>query len=162
MTTPSDGQAVPFVLACAYCDADSPETRQEAIQQGWIDIERHDGFSWNFLGICPSCRLSWEAELALLNTSESTQLQRRTIVAKSEANKPVHEIRMGRVKAAIWENEIQGGGIRHNVTVQRIYKDDQQIWQTTDSFGRDDLPLLAKVVDQAHTWIYQNGNSQAS
>lgn len=162
MTTPSDGQAVPFVLACAYCDADSPETRQEAIQQGWIDIERHDGFSWNFLGICPSCRLSWEADLALLNTSESNQLQRRTIVAKSEANKPVHEIRMGRVKAAIWENEIQGGGIRHNVTVQRIYKDDQQIWQTTDSFGRDDLPLLAKVVDQAHTWIYQNGNSQGS
>lgn len=162
MTTPSDEQAVPFVLACAYCDADSPETRQEAIQQGWIDIERHDGFSWNFLGICPSCRLSWEADLALLNTSESTQLQRRTIVAKSEANKPVHEIRMGRVKAAIWENEIQGGGIRHNVTVQRIYKDDQQIWQTTDSFGRDDLPLLAKVVDQAHTWIYQNGNSQGS
>lgn len=54
---------VPFVLACAHCDADSPETLAEAIQQGWIDIERHDGFSWNFLGICPSCRPQWEGVL---------------------------------------------------------------------------------------------------
>jgi hypothetical protein len=28
-------------------------------------------------------------------------------------------------------------------------------WKTTDSFGRDDLPVLAKVADQAHTWIFQ-------
>lgn len=72
--------------------------------------------------------------------------------------KPVHEIRMGRIKAAIWENDTQNG-IRHNVTVQRIYKDDSDQWQTSDSFGRDDLPLLAKVVDQAHTWIYQEANA---
>ena len=75
-------------------------------------------------------------------------------MAKTSANKPVHEIRMGRIKAAIWENDTQNG-VRHNVTVQRIYRDESQEWQTSDSFGRDDLPLLAKVVDQAHTWIYQ-------
>ena len=23
------------------------------------------------------------------------------------------------------------------------------------SFGRDDLPLVAKIADQAHTWIFQ-------
>jgi len=78
-------------------------------------------------------------------------------MAKSSATKPVHEIRMGRIKAAIWENETQNG-VRHNVTCQRIYKDESQEWQTSDSFGRDDLPLLAKVVDQAHTWIYQHAN----
>lgn len=80
-------------------------------------------------------------------------------MAKSSANKPVHEIRMGRIKAAIWENETQNG-IRHNVTVQRIYKDESQEWQSSDSFGRDDLPLLAKVVDQAHTWIYHHTTNQ--
>ena len=64
---------------------------------------------------------------------------------------------MGRIKAAIWENETQTG-VRHNVTVQRIYKDERQEWQSSDSFGRDDLPLLAKVVDQAHDWIYQQTN----
>ena len=33
-------------------------------------------------------------------------------------------------------------------------------WPTSDIFGRDDLPLLAKVADLAHTWIFvetQNG-----
>ena len=67
-------------------------------------------------------------------------------------NKPVHEIRLGRIKAAIWENETQNG-TRHNVTVSRLYKDGDQ-WKDTQSFGRDDLPLLAKVLDRAHSWIY--------
>lgn len=66
--------------------------------------------------------------------------------------KPTHEIRLGRVKATIWENETEQG-IRHNVTVARLYKDGEQ-WKQTGSFGRDDLPLVAKVVDLAHSWIY--------
>ena len=28
-------------------------------------------------------------------------------------------------------------------------------WKASDSFGRDDLPLVAKVVDMPHTWIFQ-------
>jgi len=44
----------------------------------------------------------------------------------------------------------------HNVTFQRPYHDGKE-WQTTKSFGRDDLPLLAKVADRTHTWIYENG-----
>ena len=70
------------------------------------------------------------------------------------AKKPVHEIRMGAVKAAVWENQTEAG-IRHNVSIQRLYKDGDD-WKTTESFGRDDLPLVAKVADQAHTWIFAN------
>lgn len=73
-----------------------------------------------------------------------------------DANKPVHEIRLGRIKAAIWENETQNG-TRHNVTLQRIYREEGGPWNTSESFGRDDLPLVAKVVDLAHTWIFQQG-----
>lgn len=76
------------------------------------------------------------------------------------ANGPLHEIRLGHVKAVIWANETQAG-IRHNVTVARLYKDGEN-WATSDAFGRDDLPLLAKVADLAHTWIFvetQNGLS---
>lgn len=68
---------------------------------------------------------------------------------------PVHEIRFGAVKATIWENQTTVG-TRHNVTVSRIYKDGDE-WKQTESFGRDDLQLLSKVVDQAHTWIHQQG-----
>ena len=71
----------------------------------------------------------------------------------SKSNRPVHEIRMGRIRAAIWENETQNG-TRHNVTLSRLYKDGDD-WKDSTSFGRDDLPLLAKVADRAHTWIFQ-------
>jgi hypothetical protein len=67
------------------------------------------------------------------------------------ANKPVHTIRLGAIKAAIWEN-IVGENTRHSVSLCRLYKDGDQ-WKTAESFGRDDLLLLAKVADHAHTWI---------
>jgi hypothetical protein len=58
---------------------------------------------------------------------------------------------MGSIKAAVWENQV-GSGTRHSVTLRRVYKDGEQ-WKTTESFGRDDLLVVAKVADQAHTWI---------
>ena len=67
---------------------------------------------------------------------------------------PVHDIRIGAVKATIWENETSAG-VRHNVTLGRLYKDAEE-WKQTESFGRDDLLLVAKVVDQAHSWIFEN------
>ena len=63
--------------------------------------------------------------------------------------KPVAEIRTGRVKAAIWRNETEGR-TRHNVTFSRLYKDGEQ-WKTTQSFGSNDLLVLAKVADRAHS-----------
>ena len=72
------------------------------------------------------------------------------------ANRPVHEVRLGRVRAAIWANETETG-VRYNVTVCRLYKDDKSgEWRDSQSFGRDDLPLVAKVCDLAMLWIYEN------
>ena len=70
--------------------------------------------------------------------------------------KPAHEIRLGRVKATIWENETDQG-TRHNVTVSRLYRDGDE-WKQSSSFGRDDLPLVAKVADLAHLWIYEQAS----
>jgi hypothetical protein len=71
---------------------------------------------------------------------------------------PVHEVRLGSVKAAVWENRTDKG-TRYNVTLARIYKGGDE-WKSTDSFGRDDLLLLAKVIDQAHSWIFENSKSR--
>ena len=81
------------------------------------------------------------------------------------SKKPVHEVRLGRIRAAIWENATQTGTL-YNVTLSRLYKDDNQ-WKDSTSFGRDDLPLVAKVADLCHTWIFQrkregNGNGNGS
>ena len=65
--------------------------------------------------------------------------------------KPVHEVRIGYIKAAVWRNETEAG-VRYNATFTRLYKADNQ-WKSTESFGRDDLLLLGKVADQTHSWI---------
>ena len=52
----------------------------------------------------------------------------------------------------VWANDTESG-TRYNVTVSRLYKDQEQQWCTSESFGRDDLLLLAKVADLAHSWI---------
>ena len=74
--------------------------------------------------------------------------------------KPANEIRLGAIKAAIWKNDT-AGGVRYNVTFSRIYKDkDDDQWKSTDSFGRDDLLVLGKVADTAHTWIHQQAQER--
>lgn len=72
---------------------------------------------------------------------------------------PVKTIRLGRLKAAVWEN---GADQRtfFNVTFARTYLDEQKQWHDADSFGRDDLLLLGKLADQAHTFICERLASQ--
>ena len=74
-------------------------------------------------------------------------------------NKPVAELRIGAVKATVWENEV-GGITRHNVTFSRIYRDGDQ-WKTSHSFGLNNLLVLAKLADQVHTLISER-NAEAA
>ena len=67
--------------------------------------------------------------------------------------KPISEVRIGRVKAAIWPNETEGR-TRHNVTFSRLYKDGDK-WKSTQSFSRNDLMVLTKVADLAHSRIFE-------
>jgi hypothetical protein len=72
-------------------------------------------------------------------------------------NRPKHEIRLGRVKASIWENPgRQNGIVQYGVTVAKVYRDGD-LWKTTTTFWPDDLPLLVKVADQAFIWTYLKG-----
>ena len=83
----------------------------------------------------------------------SSELDKQEDIDMSK--KPVHEIRLGRIKVAIWENETENGS-RHNVSISRLYKDGDQ-WKDSTSFGRDDLLLVAKIADLAHSWIIARG-----
>ena len=69
------------------------------------------------------------------------------------SQKPITEIRIGAIKAAIWQNGTADQP-RHNVTFSRLYKHGDT-WKSTQSFGRNDLLLLAKVADQALSRIFQ-------
>lgn len=71
-----------------------------------------------------------------------------------EKQKPAHEIRLGKIRAAIWANTSDRGEVWFNVTVSRLYKDGDR-WQQTTSYRRDDLPLVSRVVNVAHIWIWE-------
>lgn len=77
---------------------------------------------------------------------------------KQENGRPTHEVRLGRIKAAIWKNQTDNGE-RFSVTVTKLYrtKDESgnEKWGFSDSFDRDDLLVLGKVLDQAHSYIYE-------
>ena len=78
----------------------------------------------------------------------------------ANTQKPVSEVRIGAVKASIWQNETQAG-IRHNATFSRLYKDGDD-WKSTSSFGREDLLLLAKVANLTHTRIHELQRQEAA
>ncbi len=65
-----------------------------------------------------------------------------------KTNSPAHTIRIGYIKGTIWKN-----GDHYNTTVTRSFKNDKGEWQDGDSFGHADLPVLAKIADQATEWI---------
>jgi hypothetical protein len=69
--------------------------------------------------------------------------------------KPIHEVRLGRVRAAVWQNATDKG-TWCKVTFSRLFKDKNDKWQDSDSFGKEDLLLLAEVARQAACILYQD------
>ena len=71
--------------------------------------------------------------------------------------KPIHELRLGRVKAAIWQHETEKG-THCNVTFSKLYLDKDNKWKDTQSFGKADLLLLSEVAREAASILYRDEN----
>src|ERR1700733_6209100 len=80
--------------------------------------------------------------------------------AEPPKQRPAHEIRLGRLKAAIWENQGDNGAW-YNVTLSRNYKDGDE-WKSSASFGRDELLTVAKVADLANSWIHNQSQGSST
>jgi hypothetical protein len=94
--------------------------------------------------------------------AQSTSNASRT---EKPANRPAHTIRYGSVRAAIWRNMVDNGNASrpfYCVTFSRSYRDAENAWRESDSFGSDDLLLLAKAADEAHTWITKQRSACAT
>lgn len=80
---------------------------------------------------------------------------------RQSSSGPIKTLRLGRIKAAVWEN---GADQRtfYNVTFARTYMDEAKKFHDADSFGRDDLLLLSKLADQAHTFICERTSGPRS
>ena len=94
--------------------------------------------------------------------AQSTNNPNRT---EKAANRPVQTIRYGSVRAAIWRNIVDNGNASrplYCVTFSRSYKDGEDNWKESASFGADELLLLAKAADEAHTWITRQRSADAN
>jgi hypothetical protein len=72
----------------------------------------------------------------------------------SDNKKPAAKITLYPVSAAIWRNE-NNGQAYYSCTFERSYKDERGKWHASASFNSNDLLLLAKVADQAHSKIHE-------
>ena len=68
---------------------------------------------------------------------------------------PAEKVTLFPVEAAIWKNVSRGGEPFYSVTFERKYRDQDLRWKSTASFGGDDLLLLAKVADLAHSRVVE-------
>lgn len=78
--------------------------------------------------------------------------------------KPIHTLRIGALSVAIWQHATQAKTVKgqnfegktfYSCKATRAYCDTAGNWQYTDSFGRDELLTVAKLLDLAHTWIWR-------
>jgi hypothetical protein len=68
--------------------------------------------------------------------------------AEMTDNRPVHTISYGALRICVWRNP---GDFYTLIPVRRYMRDD--VWHDSNSFGEFDLPLLAKAISDAHSWI---------
>ena len=65
--------------------------------------------------------------------------------------KPAHKLRDGLLTVTIWKNHSDKGP-RYTATPSRSYKKGDE-WGESDSYASDELLALAKLLDQAHSWM---------
>jgi hypothetical protein len=96
----------------------------------------------------------------------------RNAAPAQDKDRPVHVVRFRNIRGNIWANRLPSGDLAYNVTFDRSWKEDDQVnengqvikegeWHQSQSFGRDDLLLLAKVADLCHTWIHRQSREES-
>ena len=65
---------------------------------------------------------------------------------------PVKKFRAGQVNCALWENEMTVNGrivTKLNATLERRYKDKNEQWKSSNSLGRNEIPLAIYCLEKA-------------
>ena len=76
------------------------------------------------------------------------------------ATLPIHEFRKGLIRVRIWRKRTSSG-LRHTVSVVRLFRK-CDVWNESTRFHRDDIPLVLLVLDEAHTWIFRQQQTDNS
>lgn len=69
--------------------------------------------------------------------------------------KPILELRRGLIKVHVWRRRSRRGG--YSLNVVRLFRNGDQ-WKESSRLGRDDLPLVRLVLDEAYEWMLTHGD----
>lgn len=73
------------------------------------------------------------------------------------SKKPAHEIKVGLIRATIWENHGEKGRF-YAVQLSRRFKQGDD-WKTSTSFSGGDLVNVVRATVLAEAWIYEQTGS---
>ena len=74
---------------------------------------------------------------------------------------PIEKFKAGQVSAAIWENKVMMNGretVMLKASIQRRYKDKNGEWKSSNSFGRNEIPLAIYCLQKAFDKIIEKQN----
>lgn len=89
-----------------------------------------------------------------MSTTLETQTQTVATEPSSDAPKakgPVRKFRAGGMNVTVWKNETKRGQM-FSVTISRSYRVGEA-WKNSTSFREEDLPVLTKAIDEAHSFL---------
>lgn len=72
------------------------------------------------------------------------------------ADQPEKRFRHGNCTASVFANKVMKDGIEitaRNVVLQKSYTDKSGAWQTTNSFGKNDLPKIIRAAEKAFDYL---------
>ncbi len=82
---------------------------------------------------------------------------KKNISTNSANNMPDKKFSAGAIKATVWKNQSvtpQGEASEYvTVSLERVYKDKQGVWQSTNSLRVNDLPKAAVVLSKAYEHV---------
>ncbi len=79
--------------------------------------------------------------------------QQKKTEDKQPAQPPVAKVRIGLITGSIWERKTENGTF-YSVTFERRYRDGET-FKSSHSYNADDLLVLGKVADLAHSKILE-------
>ena len=67
---------------------------------------------------------------------------------------PAHEIKLGKLRVTIWENETEAQDVWFTAVLTRLYKTGN-VWKESSTLKHEDLPVAMKAMDLAFRWIWK-------
>ena len=76
---------------------------------------------------------------------------------------PVKKFSAGAISCSLWENQIAVGGIPTTVlkaSVERRYKDRNGEWKSSNSYSRNEIPLVIHLLQEAFGYMLKDHSTE--